>query len=99
MDQESRRNRVIGLSALLGATFTYGWFGVLARYIGTDLPLFYQTAVRSVVTCILFFLFLVFAKKCKKMSLRDWGWTAIRSIFDLGATIMAFISFNHLPIG
>ena len=33
------------------------------------------------------------------MTALQWRWTALRSVFDLGATTMAFIAFNHLPLG
>lgn len=93
------KNSLLGTSALIGATFSYGWFGVLARLVGLDLPLFYQTAIRSLVTSILFLLIISLRHNWKPISTSIWTWAAARSLFGLLGITSFFVSVNFLTIG
>lgn len=98
-DMVKMKSRSIGILSLFGATFAYGWYGILSRSIGFTLPLLYQNSIRSLITSFLFLIFLLSTKGFKAMTLANWEWVSIRSLFNIAASVLFFVAVNYLPIG
>lgn len=94
-----KQSAYFGPASLFLATFIYGFFGVLSRIIGFSLPLYYQSAVRSLVASLILLVLLGFVKQWKRMTQGDFVWVAVRSFFGIVAIITFFIAVNFLPIG
>lgn len=95
-----KKKEFVGVSSLLGAAFIYGFFGVLTKMIGYELPLFYQSWTRGFLCAGVLFIGVLWSKNWVKVEKRDWYWIAIRGF--LGSVIgffSSFIAFFYLPIG
>lgn len=89
-----------GYFAILFATFLYGWFGVLVKLIGSDIPIFYQTFARNAVMALILLLFLTGAKiNIFAVQRKDMYKIIARSTFGLINISAALIAFQHLSIG
>jgi drug/metabolite transporter (DMT)-like permease len=90
---------ISGTFALLGSTFIYGFFGILSRVIGYSLPIFYQTAFRSIIATLILFFMLKIGRSWKKLDLTNLFWISVRSLFGSIAIVCFFIAVNKLPLG
>lgn len=91
--------QLIGTGFLLTATLFYGFFGVLSRLIGFELPLYFQTGVRALLVASVLVVFILLRKEWKPVGKTDLFWIAIRGIFGMLALLAFFVSVNFLPIG
>ncbi|MEK7595328.1 MAG: DMT family transporter [Patescibacteria group bacterium] len=96
---KNNKNTVRGASILLLATFTWGWFGILFRITGSNVPLFFQTSVRSIVTSLLLLVILLISRKWSSLHANEWGWVTARGLFGLLASALFFTAVNKIPIG
>lgn len=64
----------VGIFSLLFATFTYGFYGILARFIGLELPLFYQTGMRAFVAAILVGVIVLLKRSWVRLNKKDSYW-------------------------
>lgn len=88
-----------GLSVLLTATFMYGFFGILSREVGYNIPLFYQNFIRAMIVLVLFSAYAVWKREWQPLSRSDLFWLTLRSVAGTAAFILFFMSVNVLPIG
>jgi len=96
-----KQNKTLGVSSLIGATFLYGWFGVLSKLIAYDLPIFYASATRDIFALLILTipLYLTRRKNFRKIEKADYKWITLRSFFGLLAFLGSYISFVYLEIG
>ncbi len=95
----SINNTATGILAILGATFLYGFFGILTRTIGTTFPPFFQAWIRNLGALVVVGLILIFNRQWKKIQAKDWPWIIGRSATGLVAFFGSFFAFLYLPIG
>jgi len=89
-----------GEIALFTAGIMYGFFGVLTKFIGFQIPMFYQAWVRCIVA--LFFLLLInfFVKgQWKIIQKKDHAWFFLRSFCGFISFFTVYIAFTKLDIG
>ncbi len=88
-----------GILSLLTATFIYGFYGVLSRYMGFTIPLYYQSGIRAIVAAIMFLLLLISLGKWQSVGKRDFLWIFSRGFFGEVAIIGFFAAVNFLQVG
>jgi len=93
------KNQRIGVGSLLLATFLYGFFAILTRTIGFNLPIFFQNWTRSLIELILVSPLLLLFKKWTKVKVKDFKWMLIRSVGGLFGFYGSYIAFLFIPIG
>lgn len=89
-----------GIGALLFASMLYGFFGIYARYIGSQFDVFTQNWIRNTfVISLTTLLIILFKQKWKKVKKKDAPWIIGWVICDILFVISFFIVFNNLSIG
>jgi drug/metabolite transporter (DMT)-like permease len=88
-----------GFASLLSATFIYGFFGVLARVIGLNLPLFYQSWVRNLFQLFILAVFVLLLRKWVPVKQKDVKWLLLRTFGGLVGFFGSFIAFLYIPFG
>lgn len=81
--------------SLTAATFLYGFFGIILRYVGYSLPLFYQNWTREVVAVLL--LALTY-RQWTHIHRKDWPWIIARSLSGIAAFLLFFTAVNAMKI-
>lgn len=97
MRQEKRP--LLGLSVLLGATFVYGFMGILSRISGFNLPFFYQNWVRSLLAALISAVLIIFGHQWRSIGRKDFPWILARGVAGIIAFMAFFTAVNYLPIG
>jgi len=97
----NKRNRNLGLMSIIGATFLYGWFGILSKLIAYSFPIFYASAVRNFLGVVFLAIPLYLTRKSnwRTLAKSDYKWLILRAFFGLLAFISSYISFIYLEIG
>jgi len=96
----SKNQKLLGSFSILAATGIYGFFSILARIIGYELPIFFQNWTREIVASVILFLIIIATKTpWKKMKLKEFLWVWLRSMMGSIAFLMFFLSVNQMPIG
>lgn len=90
---------LIGFASLLSATFIYGFFGVLARVIGLNLPLFYQSWVRNLFQLFILGALVLAMRKWVPVKTKDVKWLLLRTAGGLVGFFGSFIAFLYIPFG
>lgn len=80
------------------ATAIYGLFGILSRWVGYSIPLFYQNAIRSLIVVGLFGIYMVIRRGWVQMPAEVVRWLVIRSLAGTIAFITFFIAINAMAI-
>lgn len=88
-----------GEVALFSAALLYGFFGVLSKLINFQIPIFYQSWVRNVLSFIVLGILVVYLKKWKKVQKKDYIWFFLTNFFGFISFITIFIAFTGLDIG
>lgn len=94
-----KKKELIGVGSLLSAAFLYGFFGILTRTLGFNLPLFYAMWTRSIVCVGILGALLLITKQWKPIKHTDWKWFIPRSCGGLIGYVGSYISFYYIPIG
>lgn len=84
-----------GIAALIGAAFVYAGVGILSKFVGYELPLFYQNWTREVVAAVLLLWAFRFWKPVKP---QHRPWIFFRGIAAIVAFLTFFIAINVMPI-
>lgn len=87
-----------GLSALILATSMYGFFGILSRWVGYSIPLFYQNLIRSLIVVGLFGIYMLVKKGWIRIKPQVLLWLSVRSLAGTIAFITFFIAMNEMQI-
>ena len=95
----TKRNTVIGISSIIGSTFLYGFFGILTRSIGYQIPLFYGSLTRLLFSFLILFAMLYWTKQLKTIKKQDLKWFILRSIAGNVGFVGSYVSFYVIPIG
>ncbi len=92
--------RTKGYVAILFSTFLYGWFGVLVKMIGTEIPIFFQTLSRnSVIVGALFVILVLSRQKFRITHTSDLYKIVARASFGFVNVSTALVAFQQLSIG
>lgn len=92
---------VLGALSILAAATMYAFFGVLARFVGFSIPLFYQNVTRNLFAACILLLMLVCVKKntWKRMTPFAWKIVSIRALMGTTSFLLFFYTMNNMPIG
>ncbi len=90
------RGQLEGTLYLVTATMLYGLVGVFLKFIGYQLPLFYQNWTRYIVAAILILLTIRQWEAIKK---HDYPWIGLRTFAGVCAFILFTVSVNVMQIG
>jgi drug/metabolite transporter (DMT)-like permease len=94
------RQQFLGAGSIVFATIIYGFFSILARIVGLNLPIFFQNWTRSVVAIAIIICIIYFTKHTlKRMTVKDFIWVWARSLSGSIAFILYFYCINAMPIG
>jgi drug/metabolite transporter (DMT)-like permease len=88
-----------GELSLLTAAILYGFFGVLAKIIRFDIPIFYQSWVRNFFATILLVALMVLLKKGKRVERKDIKWFFLRTFCGFVSFISLYSAFTGVDIG
>lgn len=94
-----QQHRVFGIASLSFAAFLYGFFPILSRLVGFDIPIFYLSVVRNVAISAVLIVLIVIFKTWTTVFTKDWRWIIARSLAGLVGFFGAFIAFYYMPIG
>ncbi|RJR16234.1 DMT family transporter [Candidatus Microgenomates bacterium] len=92
-------NTHVGIVSLILCSFLWGFFGIFARTVGFQLPLFYQSWTRNILTTLLLLPFCFYFRSFKKVKVKDWFWIILRTTAGVFSFASIFIAFNFIPIG
>jgi drug/metabolite transporter (DMT)-like permease len=96
----NNRQQLLGAGSIVFATVIYGFFSILARFIGFNLPIFFQNWTREIVaSAILLALLFVTKQTLKHMTTRDFLWVLARAVAGSTAYLLYFYCINTMPIG
>lgn len=88
-----------GALLMSGSMAGYTFNDACMKALSGDLPLSQAVFLRGVLSCILLFALGFFMKSLTlRLTLRDWGWIALRSLAELGATYCFLVALFHTPI-
>lgn len=92
---------LIGSLSILITAIIYAFFGILARFIGFSIPLFYQNITRNVLATMILAIMLFAAKKNKWKPMTPYAWKIVIIRAFMGATsfLLFFYTMNNMPIG
>jgi drug/metabolite transporter (DMT)-like permease len=94
------RSYLIGLLSLLLSTFIYGFFGILVKTLGYELPYFYMAWVRGIGGALILLTPIVLFRTWKHIHASDWKWIFIRGVAGgVLAQTLNYYAFFYLPVG
>jgi len=88
-----------GIISLIVATIIYSFFGVLTRIIGFEIPVFYGSATRGLVSLIILAILLFGKHLWKAIKRTDWLWFFLRSVGGFFGFMGSYFSFYYIPMG
>jgi drug/metabolite transporter, DME family len=92
--------QLLGAGSILLSTILYGFFVVLSRIVGFNLPIFFQNWTRELVATIILVGIIYFSKQSlKRMTVRDFFWIWARALAGSAAFLMYFYCVNAMPVG
>lgn len=95
MKSQKTHEQTLGIVSLVSAGFVYAGIGILSKFVGYGLPLFYQNWSRSLVAVI----FLLFAIRFwKPVASKHKGWIFFRALSAIIAFLTFFVAINAMPI-
>lgn len=92
-------DKIRGIGALVLAAVLFGTVGVFSRFIGSDIPIFYQQFVRYVLTLVILAVVVIQRHQWKRVQARDWGWIVIRGLGGFLGFVAVYIAFLYLDFG
>lgn len=95
----AKRRPMFGIISLVSASILYGFFGILTRVVGYNLPPLFQFAVRDVVAVLILGTVILLTKRWKSVKKSDWKWIILRVISGMGAFFASYAAFFYIPIG
>lgn len=89
------------ISALLACTFLFGWYAILVKLLGFDIPLFFAAWTRGLISVpIIWLIFLASKDKWVRLQRADWIWLSIRAVVGWGLSYsLNYWALFHLPVG
>ena len=88
-----------GEIALFSAAILYGLFGVFSKVINFQIPIFYQSWIRNILSILILAILVLFLKKWKKVTPLDNIWIMFRGVSGFISFIAMYIAFTKLDIG
>lgn len=94
------RQQFFGSLSILSAATIYGFFSILARFIGYQIPLFFQNWTRAMVASILL-LFIITASKMKwkRLQSHEIVWIGFRALMGSAGFLLFYLAVNQIPVG
>lgn len=91
--------KVLGFSSLILTAFFFGFYGILTRIVGFNIPLFFASFMRNGFGMLILFGVIAFVGGWKPIRSQDYIWIFLRSICGMIAFFGSFVPIMHLPIG
>lgn len=91
--------KVLGFSSLILTAFLFGFYGILTRIVGFNIPLFFGSFMRNGFGILILLIVIAFAGGWKTIRPKDYIWIFFRSICGMVAFFGSFVPIMHLPIG
>lgn len=88
-----------GISSLLLASFMFGTWGILSRYLGDNFELFYQFWTRYLFVALILLCIVAAQRGWKKIPYSNAPVFAARIIFALLTSLCIYLAFNAISIG
>lgn len=88
-----------GIVSLIAATFIYGFFGILARTVGFEIPVFYASVIRNIASLAILAIPLFGKHLWKSIKRTDLLWFFTRSVGGFFGFIGSYFAFYYIPIG
>lgn len=88
-----------GIAGLIAATFIYSFFGILTRIVGFEIPVFYASAIRGLVSLAVLAILLFGKRLWISIKRADFLWFFIRSVGGFFGFIGSYFAFYYIPIG
>ncbi len=88
-----------GIVGLVTATFIYGFFGILTRTVGFELPIFFASWTRGILALGILAIPLFGWHLWKSIKRSDLSWFILRSIGGIFGFFGSYFSFYYIPIG
>ncbi len=93
--KSNNSQQLFGAASLIGAAMLYGMTGIISRFVGFELPIFYQNWTRCVVPVV----FLIFTYRAwTKVYAKDFWWILLRAVTGIAAFLLFFFAVNELPV-
>lgn len=90
------RTQLRGTANLITAAMLYGLTGIFLKFVGYELPLFYQNWTRYLVAaCIFIWTF----RQWEKIQKKDYIWIGLRTIAGVCAFLSFTVSINVMQLG
>lgn len=89
------KNDSKGILALLIAASLYSLIGVISRFIGDELPVFFQQIVRYILSLLILTPFLLHFQSWKSIEKKDWRWFLLRGICGLISFLGIYTAFLY----
>lgn len=96
---QKTREFINGSLSLLTAAFLFSTFGALAKIVAFDIPLFYQSVVRSLMLSIGLGIWIYLSKQWKQPSQKDIAWIIARSVGGCIGYALMYQGLYALTIG
>lgn len=94
-----QKKTLLGITSLLGATFLYGFFGILTRLVGFKYPIFYLSFIRSTIaTLLIILIFKLFKSQWVKIEKKDYLWIMLRTAAGMVSFCGSYIAMYYIPI-
>lgn len=72
--------KAIGFSSLIVSAFLFGFYGILTRIVGFNIPLFFASFMRNIVGTLILLIVIASVGKWKSVRRKDYIWIFLRSI-------------------
>lgn len=95
MRPKRTHEQVNGITALVSAAFVYAGVGILSKFVGYSLPLFYQNWTREVVAVVLLLWAIRF---WKPVASQHKPWIFFRGVSAIISFLTFFVAINAMPI-
>lgn len=94
-----KRKEILGILSLTGSAFIYAFFGILTRLAGFELPLFFSSWVRSLVSIAILAVPIILIRSWRPVRQRDIPWFLLRTLGGEISFFGSYFPFYFLPIG
>lgn len=88
--------RFLGFFFLGITAFIFGFYGLLVRLVGYNIPVFYGAFMRNTLLTLILFIFVLALGKWKKVYKKDFIWVIVRSSFGILGFFGSFIPLQHM---
>lgn len=92
-------DKIRGIGALVLTAILFGSVGVFSRFIGFDIPVFYQQFVRYFLSFLILAVLVIRRRAWTRVQAKDWGWIVLRGLSGFAGFVGVYIAFLYLDFG